>query len=89
VIKAGRYNYSLGNRYNEEDDTSGVAGRFEHAVNQNLRYAIELNYDMESGGFTRESLEIWKKLHCWEMNFIITVDENDFSFFITAYPIFL
>ncbi len=89
VFQYGRYDYSIGNRYNEEDDTSGIAGRFEHRVNQNWRYALEMQYDINSGSFTRKSFEVWKKLHCWEMNFSLTVDENDFSFFIIAYPIFL
>ncbi len=89
VMEKGRYNYSLGNRYNEEDDTSGIATRFEHTVSQNWRYAVEAQYDINSGSLTRKGIEIWRKLHCWEMNIRIYADEDDYSFFILVYPIFL
>lgn len=89
VFQSGRFSYSLGNRYDEESDTSGIISKLGHTVNENWRYVLGVQYDINSGGFTRKSLEVWKKLHCWKLNLKITADDEDFSFFIMAYPILL
>ncbi|MBN1445401.1 MAG: LPS-assembly protein LptD [Candidatus Omnitrophica bacterium] len=89
VADFGKYSYSIGNRYDGESGISGIEGRFGHALNENWRYGIGAQYDIESGGFSRAKLDVWRKLHCWEMHFRISADEDDFSFYLVAYPIFL
>ncbi len=85
----GKYRFALGNRYDEDNDISGIEGRFGHTLNENWRYSIGAQYDIESGGFSRSRLDVWRKLHCWEMHLRISADEDDFSFYLLAYPIFL
>ncbi len=87
VFHSGKYDYSVGNRYDDESGTSGIMGRFMHTVNENWRYALGLQYDINEGSFTRKSVEVWRKLHCWELNFKVSADEKDYSFYVTAYPI--
>lgn len=89
IYQSGKYSYSLGNRYDDESDSSGIVGRFTHLVNENWRYTLGLQYDVNEGSFTRESLEVWRKLHCWELNIRLSDKDGDFSFFFIAYPIFL
>ncbi len=87
VYSTGKYGYSLGNRYDSESAVSGITGRFTHVVNENWRYAAGLQYDINKGNFTRKSIEIWRKLHCWELNLKVLADNEDFSFYVMAYPI--
>ncbi len=89
VADFGKYSCSVGNRYDEEGGISGIEARFGHSVNENWRYSIGAQYDIEAGGFSRKRLDVWRKLHCWEMHLKISADEDDFSFYLTAYPLFL
>ena len=87
VMDFGRYTCSIGNRYDEEDDISGIEARFSHVVNEDWRYGIGIDYDINSGSFVKTNLDVWKRLHCWEMHIRISGDKDDFSFFVAAYPV--
>lgn len=87
VFRSGRNGYSMGNRYDRESGTSGISGKFSRVVDENWRFAMGVQYDIHSGGFSRKTFEVWRKLHCWEVNFEVSSDDEDFSFFVTAYPI--
>jgi len=89
IFNSEKYQYSVGTRYDEQGDVSGISTGFSHNVNDVWRYAVKFYYNAEESSFDRQSMEIWKKLHCWELNIKITRDDRDFSFYIIAYPIFL
>jgi hypothetical protein len=89
IADFGKYSFSVGNRYDEESGISGIEGRFAQTLNENWRYSIGAQFDIESGGFSRTRLDLWRKLHCWEMHLKISADEDDFSFYLTAYPLLL
>ncbi len=89
IFNAEKYQCSLGTRYDEIGDICGITSGFQHNINNQWRYEIKLNYDFEEGSFNNYSIEIWKKAHCWEFNIKMTQDNDNFSFYIFTYPVFL
>ncbi|MCK9265681.1 hypothetical protein M0P98_02180 [bacterium] len=81
--------FSFGTRYDEQGDISGINAGFNHSVGSSWKYAINLCYDVNDASFNRRTIEIWKKLHCWELNMKIRKNDEDFSFYIFLSPIFL
>ncbi|MCM8830278.1 MAG: hypothetical protein NC824_04690, partial [Candidatus Omnitrophica bacterium] len=77
---------SIGNRYDEENDISGVQGRLSYVINEIWRYSTGIQYDVNSESIPRASLEVWHKIHCWELNISISGNKDDISFFIMIYP---
>jgi hypothetical protein len=86
---SSRYQYSLGTRYDNVGNVSGIAGSFQHNVNDLWSYSTSVCYDIDKGSFNQKSFELWKKLHCWELRLKIKKNTDDFSFYIFASPIFL
>ncbi|MCM8761973.1 MAG: hypothetical protein NC929_01460, partial [Candidatus Omnitrophica bacterium] len=86
IFNSGKYSYSIGNRYNEESNISGIQGKFSYVINELWKYSTGIQYDVNSGSITRASLEVWHKIHCWELNISISGNKDDFSFFIMIYP---
>jgi len=89
VLDYEKHGYSFGTRYDRDGNISGVAGELRHEVNDAWRYVFKTHYDVEEGSFARQSLECWMKMHCWELNFRITREDEGFSFYVFAYPILL
>jgi len=89
IYESGRYRFNLGTRYDDQGDVFGLAAGFRHDVNSMWRYSMKLFYDVEENSFNRQSLDIRRKLHCWELNLRIDRDDDGFSFYIFAYPVFI
>ncbi|MCM8830243.1 MAG: hypothetical protein NC824_04515, partial [Candidatus Omnitrophica bacterium] len=53
IFDSGRYSYSIGNRYDEENDISGVQGRLSYVINEIWRYSTGIQYDVNSESITR------------------------------------
>ncbi|MCM8760191.1 MAG: hypothetical protein NC832_00500, partial [Candidatus Omnitrophica bacterium] len=86
IFNSGKNSYSIGNRYDEESNISGIQGKFSHVINELWRYTTGIQYDVNSGSINRASLEVWHKIHCWELDIRIAGNKDNFSFFIMIYP---
>ena len=86
IFNSGRYRYSIGNRYDEEGDISGIEGKFSHVVNELWRYNIGLQYDVSSDNISMASFDIWHRMHCWVLDIGISGNKDDFSVFVMIYP---
>lgn len=89
ILDSSKYRCSFGTRYDDEGDIFGITAGFQHNAGDLWRYSLQAHYDIDAGSFARQSAEFWKRLHCWELNFKIERDAEDFSFYIFAYPVFI
>ena len=65
---------------------SGIEGKFSQVVNELWRYSTGIQYDFHSDTFSKVSLDVWHKMHCWELNIGISGNKDDFSIFIMLSP---
>ncbi|MCX8082038.1 MAG: hypothetical protein N3D17_01365 [bacterium] len=86
TFNSGKFRYSIGNRYDEESNISGIEGRLSYIIDESLKYSIGLQYDINSDNISRVSFDIKHRIHCWELNIGISGNEDDFSIFIMLYP---
>ncbi|HOL22056.1 MAG TPA: hypothetical protein PLQ41_04275 [bacterium] len=86
IFNSGRYSYSIGNRYDEENSVSGIEGKFSQVINELWKYSTGIQYDINSDDISRAFLEVSHKIHCWELNISISGNKDDFSFFVMVYP---
>ena len=76
---------SVGTRY-LKDEIWGMENWFESKFRGNWKYRLGFYYDFKHSNLTSQSYEIWRKLHCWVVNFKISRDENDTSFYVVFVP---
>lgn len=86
IFKGEKSSYSIGNRYDYESDTSGIEGKLTHIISEDWKYSTGIQYDFNSDDISRVSLNVWHKLHCWELNVGISGNKDDFSVFIMLQP---
>ena len=81
-----KYKFSIGTRFENESDTSGIETWFEQKLKNDWRYRIGFFYDFDSEKLTNQTYEIWKNIHCLTIDFRISKDEKNFSFYVFVLP---
>jgi len=81
-----KYTLSIGTRIEDESDIFGIGTCLEQKLKNNLGHRIGLFYDFDSGKLTNQTYEIWKNIHCLTVDFTITKDTENFSFYIFVFP---
>ena len=84
-LEIGKFKYEIGTRY-LKDEIWGLENWFEHRIGENWKYRIGIYYDFKNNIFLKESLEIWKRLHCLMLNLSIAKERKEFSFYISLIP---
>ena len=80
------YKFSIGTSFENESNILGIETFWEQRLKNNLGYKIGFFYDFDSGKLTNQTYEIWKTLHCLTLDFKITKDRENFSFYVFVIP---
>ena len=87
IFNSGKSSYAIGGRYDNESNISGIEGRFGYRSNEFWRYSLGLQYDVNDANIAKTSFNLWRKLHCWELNLSVSASRDDVSFFVMIYPL--
>lgn len=86
VFNKDDFKFSFGTRYEDESDIFGIENWIEKRINKNWKYRIGFYYDFETDNIALQSYEIWRKLHCLTLDFKISKDRDNVSFYIIILP---
>lgn len=81
-----KYKFSIGTRAEYESDIFGIETWWQQNIKNDWKYRIGLFYDFDSEKFLIQTYEIWKKIHCLTLDFRITKDKENFSFYFFVVP---
>jgi len=85
VFEKDKFKYLVGPRY-MKNEVWGLENWIEQKIGKNWKYRFGIYYDFREDGNVVQNYEIWRTIHCWDIDFKITKDENDTSFYIVFIP---
>jgi len=86
IFEKEKSKFSFGTRYEDEEDIFGVETWYERRINPNWKYRVGIYYDFETDNIAIQSYEIWRRLHCLTLDFKISKDRENLSFYVIILP---
>ena len=86
IFEKEKSRFSFGTRYEDEEDIFGVETWYEKRINPDWKYRVGIYYDFETDNIAIQSYEIWRRLHCLTLDFKISKDRENLSFYVIILP---
>ncbi|MCM8818858.1 MAG: hypothetical protein NC915_05235 [Candidatus Omnitrophica bacterium] len=81
-----KYKFSIGTRVDNDAEISGIEAWWQQVLKNDWNYRIGIFYNFDSKELLNQSYEIWKNFHCLTIDFRITKDKENTSFYILIIP---
>ena len=84
--EAEKYKFSIGTRVDDESDIFGLETWYQQSLKNDWNFRIGVFYDFDSKDLISQTYELWKKIHCFVIDFRFVKDIENKAFYVFVVP---